>query len=141
MLHGGGILLDSLENCRRANNRRIQEIFLSIRDIKMELESQTSAIERPIPSSQAWEAYRRSCMDHSFQPVDLYRFVKGTLLRNILDDAEIQLGRGGVGVRISDLLSLCLGTNGGDDTVATFEKDIEDVRCNEAAATCIVVRP
>jgi hypothetical protein len=80
-------------------------------------------------------------MDHSFQPVDLYRFVKGALLRNILDDAEIQLGCGGIRVRISNFLSLFLGADGCDDAVAAFEKDIEDVRCNEAAASCIVVRP
>jgi hypothetical protein len=80
-------------------------------------------------------------MDHSFQPVDLYRFVKGALLRNILDDAEIQLGCGGIRVRISNFLSLFLGADGCDDAVAAFEKDIEDVRCNEAAASYIVVRP
>ena len=74
-------------------------------------------------------------MDHSLQPVDLHRFVKGALLRNILDDAEIQLGLGRVRVRISDLLRLRLRAHGGHDGVAAFEEDIEDVGGDEATAT------
>lgn len=74
-------------------------------------------------------------MDHSLQPVNLYRFVKGALLRNILDDAEIQLGLWRVRVCISDLLRLLLGAHGGDDGVAALEEDVEDVGGDEATAT------
>lgn len=47
-------------------------------------------------------------MDHSLQPINLDSLVESALLRNILDDSEIQLGHRHVGVRVPDLLGLLL---------------------------------
>jgi hypothetical protein len=79
-------------------------------------------------------------MDHHFQTVNLHRFVEGVFLRDIFHNTEIQLGCWRVRMRIFDLLGFFFRADGRDDGMATFEKNIEDVRCNEAAATCVVVR-
>lgn len=38
VLHSGGVLLNRLEDARRANNGRVQEIFLDICNVEMELQ-------------------------------------------------------------------------------------------------------
>lgn len=78
-------------------------------------------------------------MDHSLQPVDLDRFVKGALLRDILDDAEIQFRHRRGGVRFLDLLGLLLRAHCRHDAVATLEQEVEDVGGDETAATCPLV--
>jgi hypothetical protein len=79
-------------------------------------------------------------MDHNFQTVNLHRFVEGAFLRDIFHNTEIQLGRWRVRMRIFDLLGFFFGADGRDDGMAAFEKNIENVRCDEAATTCVVVR-
>lgn len=75
-------------------------------------------------------------MEHHFQAINLHRLVKGALLCDILDNAEVQFGRGRVWVCFPNLLGFCLGADGRDDGVAALEENIQDVRCDEAAATC-----
>jgi hypothetical protein len=76
-------------------------------------------------------------MDDSFQPVNLHCFVKGSLLRDIFDDAEIQFRRWDIRVRSFDLLYFLLGADGRHDGMATLEEDIENVCCYEAATTYV----
>jgi hypothetical protein len=78
-------------------------------------------------------------MDHGLQPVDLNRFVKGALLRDILDDAEIQFRHRRIRVRFLDLVGLLLRAHRRHDAVAALEQELEDVGGDEAAATCSFV--
>lgn len=78
-------------------------------------------------------------MDHGLQPVDLNRFVKGALLRDILDDAEIQFRHRRIRVRFLDLIGLLLRAHRRYDAVAALEQEFEDVGGDEAAATCSFV--
>ena len=61
--------------------------------------------------------------------------VKGILLGNVFDNGKIKLVRLVAGVSLLDLVGLGLGTNGGDDTVATLKEDVQDVCGDEARAS------
>jgi len=62
--------------------------------------------------------------------------VEGVLLRDVLDDGEVELVLAVLGVSLLDLVGLLLGADGGDDAVAVLEQDVEDVGGDEAGATC-----
>ena len=61
-------------------------------------------------------------MDHSVEGwVGYNGLVKGVRLSNVLDDDEVQLGFGDVGMVLEDVLALLLRPNGGDDRVSVLE--------------------
>lgn len=75
-------------------------------------------------------------MNNSLKAINLNRIVESTFQSNILNDAEIELGDGYARVRIANLLRLLLRAYRGDDGVAVFQEDVEDMGGDEAAASC-----
>lgn len=61
--------------------------------------------------------------------------VKSTLLGDILHDGKVKLVRAIARVSTPDLLGLLSRANGGDDAVATLQKNVENVCGNEARAS------
>ena len=66
-------------------------------------------------------------------------FVEGAGLGNVLDDGEVELVSADVWVGGLDLVCLLLRADGGDDGVTALEERVENVGCNEAAATFEVI--
>ena len=118
LLHAGRVLLDRLQHARRSNDRRVEQVLLGVCDVEVE---------------------GGGGMDHRLQAVDFHRLVEGALLRDVGHDAEIELRGGGLRVRIADFLGFFFGSHGGYYGVSMLQQDIEDMRSNEAAATCCCV--
>jgi len=64
-----------------------------------------------------------------------YSLIERAWLRDVLDDAEVELVFAEFGVCGADLVGLLLRADGGDDAVAVLEEDVEDVGGDEAGAT------
>ncbi len=75
-------------------------------------------------------------MDYRFKPVNLDGFVKGAFDCDIGDNTEIQFGRWSVRVSFLDLIGFLLRANSCYDAMAVFEKDVQDMGCDETASTC-----
>lgn len=99
-LDAGSILLDGLQDTSCADDGGVKKVFLDICDVEME---------------------GRGSVNHCFQAVNLDSFIEGALLCYIFDNAELELGGWGVGVRLSDLVGFLLGANRGDDSMAVLE--------------------
>jgi len=74
-------------------------------------------------------------MDHGLETVNLDRLVESAFLCNVFDDAEVEFGGGGVGVRFLDFACFVLRTNTGDYSVAMLKQNIEDVGGDETTAS------
>lgn len=73
-------------------------------------------------------------MDNGFETIDLDSLVECTLDSDIFYDLEGE-GFAGVGVGGLDLVGFGLAADRGDYCVTMLEEDVEDVGCDEAAAT------
>lgn len=64
-----------------------------------------------------------------------HRLIECAWLCDILDNGKVELVSTDIRVSFSNLVCLLLRTDSGDDGVTTLKESIENVRCDEAAAT------
>lgn len=75
-------------------------------------------------------------MNNSFEWwVGDHGLIECAWLCDILDNGEIELVSAHIQVGFSDLVCLLLRTDSSDDGVTTLKESVENVRCDEAAAT------
>ena len=78
-------------------------------------------------------------MNNCPQPLNLNRFIKSALLRDITYNAEVELRGWDAWVRSFDGVGFLLGPDGRDNCVSMFEEDVEDMGCYEARTACVRV--
>jgi len=75
---------------------------------------------------------RAGSMKHRFQSLNLDSFIESTFLGNVLHNDEIKLVLRRLGIRFTDLTSLLLRANGGDDRMSMLKKHIENMSSDES---------
>ncbi len=85
-------------------------------------------------------SYRRSGMYNSFKWwIGDNSLVESSFLGNIFDDCKIKLALRRVWVGLLDFVGLFLSSNSRHNGMAMLKQKIQDVGCNEAAATFNIV--
>lgn len=74
-------------------------------------------------------------MDDGFEAINSEGFIEGIGDCDILYNSEIEFRRRCVWVGSFDFVGFRLGSDGGDDFVALFEEDVEDMGGNETGTS------
>ena len=130
--NGGGVRFDRLEDARRANDSRVEEILLGVGDVEMERRGRVDdGLERRVRDDDFVECW----CGVSVLVGGEGRALRTAFLGDVFDDGKVELRGGMPRVGLPDLVRLFLTSHGRHDRMAALQEIPENMGGNEAGAT------